>query len=180
MSSNRVPPPFPQPFVSTGTASPAQNAAGTPEQRPIGSTQGSAYPPDPTPRNTPTHMPPPYIPSRHPSAPIPANQFVQQSVGTPPAFPVPQVQAPRVPTTPSGPPPPMVQRNETTHFSSHFYNTQVTSGPHANYSSPAPPMSHAPSQRGSGTLGAAQFSPPINRVFIPQSLIYTYSERLTA
>lgn len=39
MSPNRVPPPFPQPFPY---------AAGTPEQRPMGHVQGSAYPPEGT------------------------------------------------------------------------------------------------------------------------------------
>jgi hypothetical protein len=84
MSPHRVPPPFPQPFASTGTANPAHNAAGTLEQRSIGSTQGSAYH---SPGNTPNLIPPPTIPPRHPSAHIPANQPIQVSVRTHPAFP---------------------------------------------------------------------------------------------
>jgi hypothetical protein len=162
MSPRRVPPPFPQPFASTGTANPAQNAAGTPE--------GSAYPPDhgPGPRSTPNLMAPPNIPSGNPSAHNPAYKPIQDSDRTHPAFPMPQVQDPRVPTTPSGLPPPMMQRNDTTHFPGHLNNTvvnntQVAPGPYAGYSSQAPSMSHSPLPRGSGILGATHFAPLVQK-----------------
>jgi len=153
MPPHRVPPPFPQPFASTGTAYPAQNATGTPEQRSIGSTQGSAYPPDHSPRDTPNLMPPPYTSPRHPSAHIPAYQPTQDSVPTHPAFPMPQVPDLRVPG-----PPPVVQRSETAHFPGHLNHPQVAPGSYASY-----PL------QASGHLNHTQVAPESYASYPPQT-----------
>ncbi|KAI9450189.1 hypothetical protein BJY52DRAFT_1192020 [Lactarius psammicola] len=153
-------PSFPQPF-SAGDSKPAQDAAGTPEQRPIYPAQCSAYPPEI--RSPPNLMPTPNVPPRHPSTYIPAYQPIQGPVRTHPAFPIPQVQDTRVPTTHSFPPPPMMLTGGTTCMPSHLHNTQDGSRPYLNYPPQAPVMSHSLSQRGSGMLGALHVDPRVQR-----------------
>src|ERR1700761_5219163 len=140
MSPNRVPPPFPQPFASTGA----------PEHRSMGHAQGSTYPPEGTfpfhfsrhSRLTPSFLvhrtrgaphvePPPPVPPRppHPPAHSPAYQPMQPIQGVVrPAFPTPQVQYPRAPTATLDAPP---QRGETTHMPRHLHNNQVAPGFHS-------------------------------------------------
>lgn len=177
MSTNRVPPPFPEPFAAAATANTAQYA-GTPEKRPVGFAQGYAYgypretslvlpptlPVDPL-RSFPVHgtstssaMHPsnePRHPPVHPPAYQPTEGWVQGPTH-PLSFPVPQVQGTRV--APSGPPPlNMVQGSGPTHMPVHGYpqvgNTipsavQVAPAPQSTYyHKQAPTMSHSISQR---------------------------------
>ncbi|KAI9452870.1 hypothetical protein BJY52DRAFT_891164 [Lactarius psammicola] len=187
MSTNRGPPLFPYPFPSARNANLAQNSAGTPEQPPIGPAQGSVYPPErifarnalgtslDTPywssrlfpvhgtRSTPSHMPPPNEPPRHPSAHIPTYQPIQGSVHSHPTFPMPQVQDTRVSTTTLVPPPPIIQRIETTQRPGHLPSTQVATEPYSSYPLQAPIVSHSLSQRGSGMSKAAHTAPRVQR-----------------
>ncbi|KAI9452868.1 hypothetical protein BJY52DRAFT_1291425 [Lactarius psammicola] len=184
-STNRGPPSFPQPFASAKIANPAQNSACTPEQPPIGPAQGPAYPSErmfarsalgtsldtpnwspqlfPVHRGTPSRMPSPNEPPRRLPAHTALYQPIQGSAHSHPIFPMPQVQNTRVPAIPLAPPPPMMQRNETTNVPSYLNITQVAPGTYSSHPLQAPIMSHSPSQRGSGVPRVAHTAPRVQR-----------------
>ena len=159
---------MPQPFVPIGTPNPAHYAASTYGQRPIVSTQGSAYPPDDSFRNAPNFIQPLNVPSRHSHAQSSAYPPMQDSIPTHPEFPMPQVRD-HVPAAFSAPPPPMMQGPDTTHFPSHHSNAHVTPGHYASHTSQAPYMSRSSSHRGSGMSEATQYAPIVqtNRACVP-------------
>ncbi|KAH9005394.1 hypothetical protein EDB86DRAFT_1440344 [Lactarius hatsudake] len=141
------PPSFPQPFGSSETANPTQNATGTP-------TQSYFYPPEShVPRDALNPMPATSAPPRYPFAHTPAP--THDSVRTYPTFPTPQI-----PSTRPGPPPMMMQRNETMQIPRHPNNIQ----PPPAYSPPLQ-VSHSQSQRGSGSgfFGAAHIAPHVQK-----------------
>ena len=176
MSTNEAPR-FPQPSTSTGTVYPMHGAIGTPEQHSIGSAPGFTYPPERTFtqnflctfKSTANPLPLPNVAPRRPSAHDPPHQPIQVPPHT--SYEMPQVPGPRMPSTTSSPPPVIEQRSGTMQMPDHRANIRPAPGPYSDYNSQAQGMSHSPSQRGGGMLGAAQNAPNvyINRASVPYS-----------
>jgi hypothetical protein len=137
---------------------------------------------DPSPRTTPSHLPPQYepLPPQHPSAYPPTFQHIPVSGRPPPAFPIPQIthapttrldpqpMPPRGSNTHSGPPPvppraysthldpppPRVNRSITMPAPGLPHDTHVAPGPYLSYAPQAPSISQSRSH--SGISGASQ------------------------
>ncbi|KAH9007880.1 hypothetical protein EDB83DRAFT_2459902 [Lactarius deliciosus] len=162
MTKKSEPPSFPQPFDfdSAEISNPAQNVAGSYEQRSLGPAQDYDYDypsESQSPGGAINRMPASHAP---PPAYIPAHQPIHIPGRIHPNFPMPPSQVPNIPSFLQLP---TAERSDTMYLPGHPNNTQLASGPYSSYSSQAPVVSHSLSQRGPGTMGSAYTTPRVQK-----------------